>query len=112
MLTNWVAACVNEKESSKIAARLKRNNTNAVASLIILSPSRMVIMRLFAPNFFITATAEVASVGETIAPNKSPSFQVNPGISLLVIKDTEMAVNIVNPNANNPIGLKLNLKSN
>ena len=63
------------------AAILKRNNTNAVASLIILSPSRIVIKRLCAPNFFITATADVASVGDTIAPNKKPSCQVNPGIS-------------------------------
>ncbi len=50
------------------------------ASLIRLSPSRMVESLLGTLNPFITDVAATASGGEMMPPNRNPNASVNPGI--------------------------------
>src|SRR5215208_6718184 len=106
-----MVADANENDDPKTTAKENRNNINAVASFTMLSPSNMVIKRRGAPSFFIILVAEVASVGERMAPNKKHSAQVKSGNMNLVIIAITTVVQITNPNASKIMGLKLNLKS-
>src|SRR5436190_13061790 len=73
------------------------------ASLIRLSPSRMVARRFGTLRFAITDVAATASGGEMMPPRRKPSASVNPGMSQTEKYATTVEVNMTSPNASNRI---------
>ncbi len=85
-------------------ARNTRNSVSAVASLIRLSPPRIVITRRGRFSRRPTASAETASGGATTAPSTRPAARGRPGISHEATTPTTTAVNATRPTASSPIG--------
>ena len=95
-------------EPPAAAARPRRNSTRAVASLIRLSPSRMVTSRFGSPIRRATAVAETASGGATTAPRAKQIENGTSGSSACTTNPTANAVNSTSPIASSRIGRRLN----
>jgi len=80
-----------------------RNVTSAVASLIRLSPSRIVTIRRGTPSRRKIAVAATASGGATIAPSANAAGQPTPGTSAWTTAATTAAVTRTSATASNAI---------
>src|ERR1044071_3636228 len=87
-----------------MAASAKRNTIKLDASLIRLSPSRIVTTRLGAFTPCNTEVAATASGGEIIPPNKNPRASEKSGMIALERNATAAEVKITNPKARREIG--------
>ena len=105
--TNNPAASTNVRPAPAAAATNTRNSVNAVASLMRLSPPRIVITRRGSPRRRPTDSADTASGGATTAPRTSAAAKDSPGTSHHVTTPTTSAVNATSPTARNPIGRML-----
>src|SRR5215469_17065660 len=88
-----------------IASTASPKAVSATASLIRLSPSRMVTTRCGAPSRVSTDVAATASVGATAAANASAGAQLRPGRTSRVTHPTLMIVAAVAPKASPVIGM-------
>ena len=88
-----------------IASTASPKAVSATASLIRLSPSKMVTTRCGAPSRVSTDVAATASVGATAAANASAGAQPRPGKTRRVTQPTPMIVAAVAPNASPVIGI-------
>ncbi len=89
------------------AATATRNSTSALASLIRLSPSRMVMIRRGRPIRRPMAVAEMASVGATTAPKARQMASGTPGSRACTTNPTAAVVKITRPTASSRIGRML-----
>ena len=94
-----------------IASTASPNAVSATASLIRLSPSRIVTTRCGAPSRDSTDVAATASVGATAAANASAGAQPRPGRTSRVTQPTPMIVTVVAPIASAVIGTAFSLVS-
>ena len=88
--------CDAETPSPIAAATATLKVTSAAASLIRLSPSRMLTSRRGAPTRRMIAVAAAGSVGETIAPSAKDTAQ-GRSITSWAATPTTAAVASVNP---------------
>ena len=87
-----------------IASTARPNAVSATASLIRLSPSRMVTTRCGAPSRVSTEVAATASVGATAAAKASAGAHPMPGRTSRVTAPTATIVAAVAPKASPVIG--------
>src|SRR3954447_19257537 len=86
-----------------IAASAVFSATNAVASLTMLSPSRMDTIRRGMPTRRATVVAATASVGATTAPSANAAARLVLGTTHQAARPTATAVNATSPTESNPI---------
>lgn len=84
-----------------------RNSVSAVASLMRLSPPRIVMTRRGRPSLRPTASADTASGGATTAPSTSAAGSDRPGTTHHATSPTVSVVNTTSPTASSPIGRAL-----
>ena len=87
-----------------IASTARLNTVSATASLIRLSPSRMVTTRCGAPSLVSTEVAATASVGATAAAKATAGAHPTPGRTSRVTAATAAMVAAVAPKASPVIG--------
>src|SRR6266404_8692583 len=87
-----------------IVAKANRNTIKLDASLIRLSPSRIVITLFGTFSPLNTEFAATASGGDMMPPNKKPNASVKPGMIACETNATTADVMMTRPNANKIIG--------
>ncbi len=92
-----------ENATGPIAATAARYAMSADASLMRLSPSRIVTIRRETPSRWKTAVAATASGGATMAPSANAAASGMP-VSCCVTNATATVVNSTSPMASNRIG--------
>jgi hypothetical protein len=100
-------ACTTVTPLPAATAAKTRNSVSAVASLIRLSPPRMVITRRGRPSRRPTDRADTASGGATTAPSTSAADSGSPGTTCQATTPTSTAVNATRPTASSAIGRTL-----
>ncbi len=109
--TNDTPAATIEKAPVTATAIATRYAMRADASLIRLSPSRIVTTRDGTPSRRKTAVAATASGGATIAPSVNAGAPASSGMSHETTTPTTTVVNSTSPIASRPIGRALALRS-
>lgn len=109
-MKNSPDAFMNENWPVNIAAKAKRKTMSEEASLIRLSPSRIVTTRFGIFKPCRTDVAATASGGEMIAPSKNPCASEKFGITAWAMNAMPVEVNITNPKDNRLIG-RLNFQN-
>jgi len=89
------------------AATATRYATIAAASLIMLSPSRMVTTRRGSGSRRMNAVAAATSGGETTAPSANAEAQGSSGIAWCATQATTIVANSTCPTPSDRIGRKL-----
>ena len=97
--------------SPSAAADAARYAVSEVASLMRLSPSRIVTIRRGTPSRWKIDVAATASGGATIAPRVSAAARPMPGIMAFATRPTASVVNSTRPTARRRIGRAFARKS-